>query len=214
MNFILMLACLTCFFVIFGNKGNKRLNHLLKQNFSKNIFKDRKIDTNLPVEWLDELVANLQSGAPARAALKNSIKNLSLPFTETACANGTSVSQALVLDRPNDSVAKALSSCWDISEEAGAPLTAAIGQLAKSLQIKIQLEQELHSALTQSKLSVWVLAGLPVFGLFLAGAVGDNPLVWLFGSNLGLTVLTLGLMMELLGIFWVKRITSSVSKYL
>lgn len=177
-------------------------------------FKWRQPENKLPADWLDELAANLQSGAPARVALKNSIKNLSLLHTENACTNGSSISRALVLDRPHDDVAKALSSCWDISEDAGSGLADAIGQLAKSLQIKIQLEQELKSALTQSKLSVWVLAGLPFFGLMLASAIGDNPLIWLFTSNIGLAVLIFGLSLELLGIFWVNRITSNVRKYL
>jgi Flp pilus assembly protein TadB len=209
---IFMLVAVAIF--LLGKNGNNRIKTIDQDKLNLNYFKFYKKLPELPLDWLDELAANLQSGAPARIALKNSIEKYSLVNTNNACTDGSSVSKALLLDRPDDEVAKALSSCWDIAEEAGIGLASAIGELAKGMQLKLQLEQELNSALTQSRLSVWVLAALPLFGLLLAGAVAGNPLVWLFTSKFGLAVLFFGLTLELLGILWITRINNQVKRHL
>jgi Flp pilus assembly protein TadB len=209
---IFMLVAVAIF--LLGKNGNNRIKTIDQDKLNLNYFKFYKKLPELPLDWLDELAANLQSGAPARIALKNSIEKYSLVNTNNACTDGSSVSKALLLDRPDDEVAKALSSCWDIAEEAGIGLASAISELAKGMQLKLQLEQELNSALTQSRLSVWVLAALPLFGLLLAGAVAGNPLVWLFTSKFGLAVLFFGLTLELLGILWITRINNQVKRHL
>lgn len=196
------------------NPGGKRIQKL---NFSDNILDFNLFKKNnnfLSIDWLEELAAKLQSGATSRLALANSLNNTNFFNTKNACQNGSSISQALKKDLPNDEIARALSSCWDIAEEAGIGLAEAVSQLAKGVQTKNQLDQELTSALTSSKLSAWLLAALPLFGLFLASLIGENPIRWMLTSKFGLAVLLLGITIELLGIFWVNRITNKVKRQL
>ncbi len=214
MSGFLIFTLIVTAILLLGKNGNNRVKNIDQAKLNLKNFKFNKKFSEIPADWLDELAANLQSGAPARIALKNSIEKYSLINTNNACTDGSSVSKALLLDRPDDEVTKALSSCWDIAEDAGIGLASAIGQLAKGMQLKLQLEQELNSALTQSRLSVWVLAALPLFGLLLAGAVAGNPLVWLLTSKFGLAVLFFGLTLELLGIFWIMRINNQVKRHL
>ncbi len=214
MSGFLIFTLIATAILLLGKNGNNRVKNIDQAKLNLKNFKFNKKISEIPADWLDELAANLQSGAPARIALKNSIEKYSLINTNNACTDGSSVSKALLLDRPDDEVTKALSSCWDIAEDAGIGLASAIGQLAKGMQLKLQLEQELNSALTQSRLSVWVLAALPLFGLLLAGAVAGNPLVWLLTSKFGLAVLFFGLTLELLGIFWIMRINNQVKRHL
>lgn len=214
MSGFLIFTLIATAILLLGKNGNNRVKNIDQAKLNLKNFKFNKKIPEIPADWLDELAANLQSGAPARIALKNSIEKYSLINTNNACTDGSSVSKALLLDRPDDEVTKALSSCWDIAEDAGIGLASAIGQLAKGMQLKLQLEQELNSALTQSRLSVWVLAALPLFGLLLAGAVAGNPLVWLLTSKFGLAVLFFGLTLELLGIFWIMRINNQVKRHL
>jgi len=214
MSGFLIFTLIATAILLLGKNGNNRVKNIDQAKLNLKNFKFNKKFSEIPADWLDELAANLQSGAPARIALKNSIEKYSLINTNNACTDGSSVSKALLLDRPDDEVTKALSSCWDIAEDAGIGLASAIGQLAKGMQLKLQLEQELNSALTQSRLSVWVLAALPLFGLLLAGAVAGNPLVWLLTSKFGLAVLFFGLTLELLGIFWIMRINNQVKRHL
>lgn len=214
MNTILIFTLVLVSFLILSQSGNKRIQILQKRDtfLNSKLIKFKK--TELDAEWLEELSAKLQSGSPARVALRNSLEKTSLLNTKNACQNGASISAALISDQPNDEVARALSSCWDISEEAGIGLATAVGQLAKGVQMKVQLEEELKSALTQAKLSLWVLAALPLFGLLLAGAIGENPLIWLFTNKFGQVVLIFGLSLEALGIYWVNRITNRVRRQL
>ncbi len=214
MSWFLIFTLIATAILLLGKNGNNRVKNIDQDKLNLKNFKFNKKFSEIPADWLDELAANLQSGAPARIALKNSIEKYSLINTNNACTDGSSVSKALLLDRPDDEVTKALSSCWDIAEDAGIGLASAIGQLAKGMQLKLQLEQELNSALTQSRLSVWVLAALPLFGLLLAGAVAGNPLVWLLTSKFGLAVLFFGLTLEILGIFWIMRINNQVKRHL
>jgi Flp pilus assembly protein TadB len=214
MNWLFLFSLCAIALLLLGKNGNHRVKSIDQEKSTLNFLRFNKKLPEISADWLDELAANLQSGAPARVALRNSIEKYSLLNTKNACTDGSSISKALLLDRPNDEVAIALSSCWDIAEDAGIGLASAIGQLAKGMQLKLQLEQELKSALTQSRLSVWVLAALPLFGLLLAAAVAGNPLVWLFTSKFGLAVLFFGLTLELLGIFWITRINNQVKRHL
>lgn len=214
MNEILIFLLISTAILLLNKNGDSRIKKL---DFSKNVinFKNFKKSENfLTVDWLEELAAKLHSGTVSRVALESSIESTGLVSTQNACRNGLSISHALRTDLPNDEIARALSSCWDIAEEAGIGLAETVSQLAKGVQTKQQLKQELDSALTQSKLSVWVLAGLPIFGLVLASLIGENPIRWLFTSKVGLTVLTLGITTELIGIFWVNRITNKVKRQL
>jgi Flp pilus assembly protein TadB len=214
MNTVLVFTLIFLSFIMLSQSGNKRVDFLRNKNISlnSNFLKLKKVE--LDTDWLEELAAKLQSGSPARVALRNSLEKTSLFNTKNACQNGASISAALLADQPNDEVARALSSCWDISEEAGIGLATAVGQLAKGVQMKVQLEEELTSALSQAKLSLWVLAALPLFGLLLAGAIGENPLIWLFTNKFGQMVLIFGLSLEALGIYWVSRITNRVRRQL
>jgi tight adherence protein B len=211
---------LTIFLLIFTaifltkNPGDKRIQKINSSNNISDLKLFKKNNDSLTVDWLEELAAKLQSGAASRIALANSLTNTNFFNTKNACQNGSSISQALRKDLPNDEIARALSSCWDIAEEAGIGLAEAVSQLAKGVQTKNQLKEELTSALTGSRLSAWVLAGLPLFGLFLASLIGENPIKWLLTSKFGLTVLLLGITVELLGIFWVNRITNKVKRQL
>lgn len=209
-TFILVFLAL----VLFSKVGDFRIQKLnaSKINFTKISLSKGK--NSLTVEWLEELAAKLQGGTPARVALFSAVENTKLFNTKHACASGSSISYALKNDLPEDDIARALSSCWDICEEAGIGLAEIVTQLVKGVQTKNQLSDELNSSLTQSKLSVWVLALLPLFGLMLASLVGENPIYWLFTNNFGLTVLLLGIIFELIGIYWVTRITNKVKNQL
>jgi len=214
MSEILIFLLILFGLVLFGKIGDKRIQ---KIDYQKTILKtklSKRPKDILTIDWLEELAAKLQSGIPARVALAGALENTNLFSTKSACGAGSSISQALKIDLPNDEIARALSSCWDICEEAGIGLADAVSHLVKGVQTKIQLNEELTSALTQAKLSVWVLAGLPFFGLLLANLIGENPIVWLFSNPFGLTVLILGIVLELLGIFWIIRITNKVKNQL
>lgn len=84
--------------VLLSQSGNKRIQLLSnkKNLLSTSLFKSKK--GRLDSEWLEELAAKLQSGAPARVALRNSLEKTALLSTKNACQNGSSISAALLID--------------------------------------------------------------------------------------------------------------------
>lgn len=214
MMYLLIFSLVFTSLILIRRVSDFRISNLAIKPKQFRSFKIKQKSDHLNADWLEELAAKLQSGAPARDALANSLTNKQLVNVKNACQNGGSISMALKADLPKDEIARALSSCWDIAEEAGIGLSTTINQLARGMQTKSQLKKELEAALTQAKLSVWILAALPLFGLFLASLVAENPLYWLFTNRVGNLVLIFGILMELLGIFWISRITNKVKKEL
>jgi tight adherence protein B len=80
--------------------------------------------------------------------------------------------------------------------------------------VEKELRQELSSSMSGAKLSAWVLAGLPLFGIVLAGFLGVNSLEWLANSRIGNFNIVLALILEIIGIIWVRRITSRIENLL
>ena len=77
-----------------------------------------------------------------------------------------------------------------------------------------ELRQELSSSMSGAKLSAWVLAGLPLFGIVLAGFLGVNSLEWLANSKIGNFNIVAALILEVIGIIWVRKITSRIENLL
>jgi Flp pilus assembly protein TadB len=59
-----------------------------------------------------------------------------------------------------------------------------------------------------------VLAGLPIFGIVLAGFLGVNSLQWLTTSSIGNYNIVAALILEITGIVWVTKITSRIENLL
>ena len=65
-----------------------------------------------------------------------------------------------------------------------------------------------------AKLSAWVLAGLPLLGIVLAAFLGVNSLEWLANSKIGNFNIAAAIILEVIGIVWVKKITSRIENLL
>ena len=96
----------------------------------------------------------------------------------------------------------------------GAALSPALNQFAQQIRVEKELRQELSSSMSGAKLSAWVLAGLPLFGIVLAAFLGVNSLEWLANSKIGNFNIVAALILEVIGIVWVKKITSRIENLL
>jgi tight adherence protein B len=101
-----------------------------------------------------------------------------------------------------------------VCENNGAALSPALNQFAQQLRTEKELRQELSSSMSGAKLSAWVLAGLPLFGIVLAGFLGVNSLHWLSNSSIGNYNIFAALVLEIIGIIWVTKITSRIKNLL
>jgi len=170
----------------------------------------------LPIDdhFAQEIVNGISSGLVPRIVLAKICGEYFLENTRIACLSGTSITQAIKIDLPNDLVAKSFASLWQVCENNGAALSPALNQFAQQIRVEKELRQELSSSMSGAKLSAWVLAGLPLFGIVLAGFLGVNSLEWLANSRIGNFNILAALILEVIGIIWVKKITSRIENLL
>jgi hypothetical protein len=170
----------------------------------------------LPIDdhFAQEIVNGISSGLVPRIVLAKICGEYFLENTKVACLSGTSIAKAVVVDLPNDLIAKSFASLWQVCENNGAALSPALNQFAQQIRMEKELRQELSSSMSGAKLSAWVLAGLPLFGIVLAGFLGVNSLEWLAGSKIGNFNIVAALILEVIGIIWVRKITSRIENLL
>ena len=170
----------------------------------------------LPIDdhFAQEIVNGISSGLVPRIVLAKTCGEYFLEKTGIACLSGTSITQAIKMDLPNDLVAKSFASLWQVCENNGAALSPALNQFAQQIRVEKELRQELSSSMSGAKLSAWVLAGLPLFGIVLAGFLGVNSLEWLANSRIGNFNIVAALILEVIGIIWVRKITSQIENLL
>ena len=170
----------------------------------------------LPIDdhFAQEIVNGISSGLVPRIVLAKICGEYLLENTRIACLSGTSITQDIKIDLPNDLIAKSFASLWQVCENNGAALSPALNQFAQQIRVENELRQELSSSMSGAKLSAWVLAGLPLFGIVLAGFLGVNSLEWLANSKIGNFNIVAALILEVIGIVWVKKITSRIENLL
>ena len=170
----------------------------------------------LPIDdhFAQEVVNGISSGLVPRIILAKICGEYYFENTRIACLSGTSITKAINIDLPNDLVAKCFASLWQVCENNGAALSPALNQFAQQIRVEKELRQELSSSMSGAKLSAWVLAGLPLFGIVLAAFLGVNSLEWLANSKIGNFNIVAAIILEVIGIVWVKKITSRIENLL
>ena len=163
---------------------------------------------------IQEIVNGITNGLVPRIVLAKICQDYFLTNSAQAALSGDSVVKSLEMDLPEDLASKGFGFLWQVCENNGAALSPALNQFAQLLRTEKELRQELSSSISGAKLSAWVLAGLPVFGIVLAGFLGVNSLHWLSNSSIGNYNIIAALVLEITGIIWVTKITSRIENLL
>jgi hypothetical protein len=177
-------------------------------------FKIRSKARPIDEDFIQEIVNGITNGLVPRIVLAKLCEDYSLTKTKQAALSGESVIKSLEIDLPEDLLAKGFGSLWQVCENNGAALSPALNQFAQQIRTEKELREELSSSMSGAKLSAWVLAGLPLFGIVLAGFLGVNSLQWLSTSSLGNYNIIAALVLEAAGIIWVTKITSRIENLL
>ena len=165
-------------------------------------------------DFIQEIINGITNGLVPRIVLAKVCQDYFLTRTKETSLSGNSIIQSLKLDLPDDLLAKGFGSLWQVCENNGAALSPALIQFSQQIRTEKELRQELSSSMSGAKLSAWVLAGLPLFGIVLAGFLGVNSLHWISNSNIGNYNIVAALILEVTGIVWVTKITSRIEKLL
>jgi tight adherence protein B len=91
-----------------------------------------------------------------------------------------------------------------LGEASGAPVSQPLGDVAQIARDRVEIDRTVAQEVAATKASVAVLAGLPGFGLCLAWLLGSDP-AWLIHSPAGLLCLLGGLVLEVSGALWLRR---------
>ncbi|GAA3730817.1 type II secretion system F family protein [Salinactinospora qingdaonensis] len=108
--------------------------------------------------------------------------------------------------RPGAAGLSYLAACWQVAAGTGGGLAPVVEHLADGLAEAAARRAELNAQLAGPRTTALLLAGLPLVGLAMAAAMGASPVVFLLTTPVGLGCLTAGIVLELLGFWWVQRL--------
>lgn len=106
-----------------------------------------------------------------------------------------------------------LAACWRATEEHGLPLAGAVAGIENALRAEEQRQLVLDAELSGIRLTMGLLAVLPVFGLLLGSSLGVRPWQILLQTFAGQVCLVIGCALELLGLWWADRLVASVADF-
>lgn len=95
-----------------------------------------------------------------------------------------------------------------INREVGGNLAETMESLGETLRRKAMMEGKIESLTAQGKLQGVVMTGLPVLMGFLLNFLEPEAMSKLWTTNIGYAVLCLIIVMELMGYFMIRKITS------
>jgi tight adherence protein B len=163
------------------------------------------------LQFVFNLKSQLHAGVNQFDALRYAVSrapDFALKSSRQALASQTNIFSAL----HDDSVsynAPSLARCaklLDLSSQSGSSVNEALTQVADKLMTRRNQEQLIATELASTKATVFVLAGLPIMGAGMGLILGTDSISWLLGSSAGRVCLLLGIGLELVGWFWIKRL--------
>ncbi|MFC8835086.1 type II secretion system F family protein [Streptomyces griseoincarnatus] len=101
---------------------------------------------------------------------------------------------------------RGLAACWRVAVDQGAGLADGLDRLEAALRAEQDQRADLRAQLSGARTTAVMLAGLPVVGLALGGALGADPLHVLLHTPSGTVCLAAGGVLEGLGLWWALRI--------
>lgn len=170
-----------------------------------------KISFEQELQFVFNLKSQLHAGINQVDALgfaMSRVPEFAFINTRQALRAQTSVYSALHEDSTHHNL-QSLASCaslLDLSSQSGSSVNEALTQVADKLMTRRNQEQLIATELASTKATVFVLAGLPILGAGMGLILGSDSISWLLGSPAGHVCLGLGIGLELLGWFWIKRL--------
>lgn len=171
------------------------------------------------IEFCDGIAVELSAGLPPETALLRAAETLpglsTLTYVIEAARGGADVVVALERGAgvPGCEGLRLLAGCWRIGVERGGALVAVVEGLADALRDEQTHRDEVALQLAGARASARLLAALPLLGLAMAMALGARPLPFLLGTLPGWGCLVLGVGLDLLGLRWIRRLSSAAEEF-
>lgn len=158
------------------------------------------------------MVAEVAAGAGPAAALQAAAdvdpeRAAAYVRAAEAARDGTDPGQVLVGDPALAPVGHALS----VAAVTGAPIGAVLERVVADLVARREQSRAVATALAGPRSSAVVLASLPVVGVLLGVAMDADPIDFLVGSSTGQLVCLIGVLLDLAGLFWTRRLAAGAA---
>ena len=170
-----------------------------------------KISFEQELQFVFNLKSQLHAGVNQMDALGFAVSRapeFAFKNTRQALTSQTNVYSALHYDSASYNI-QSIASCanlLELSSQSGSSVNEALTQVADKLMTRRNQEQLIATELASTKATVFVLAGLPIMGAGMGLMLGADSMFWLLGSSAGRVCLVLGIGLELVGWFWIKRL--------
>jgi tight adherence protein B len=104
-----------------------------------------------------------------------------------------------------------LARAWQVSNEAGAPMSATLDQVAASLAADQALTRVIDSELATARATSKVMAALPACGVGIGYLLGGDPGRWLLAGPSGWACLLVGVLLACAGVLWIEALARQAS---
>ena len=178
----------------------------------------RDAERNQAVEACAVLAGELRSGRvpaealTAAAAVATGPSAVALEAAGSAARLGGDVPAALAVGAKASAVPAflfGLAACWRVCNATGSGIAAAVDRLEQALRAEQEQRRAVDAELAGPRASAALLAVLPAAGVGLAAGLGADPVHVLLYMPLGLVALSVGLGLDLLGLWWTGRLVEA-----
>ncbi len=159
------------------------------------------------------LASDVRAGLTPTAALKAAAQTWpEFRAVSDAALLGADVPAALrrVADRPGASSLRWVAAAWVVAHRSGAGLADAVELASRAMLEARATAQVLDTELASARATARLLALLPLGVLLLGRGAGGDPFGFLVGTLPGAVVLTTGLLLAWVGMFWIERIAVGI----
>jgi tight adherence protein B len=123
-------------------------------------------------------------------------------LTSAASAAAAGDLDGVVATLALDPATAPLAAAWQVRARLGVALSGPLQLVERDLSDRLALGRTVTEVLAGPRASAFVLAGLPLVGLTLAGQMGAHPVAFLTSSAVGRLVLLVGAALAATGLMW------------
>ena len=179
---------------------------------------ERAVERALP-EALDAVARSLRSGSSLRQAVDEAAVAIpgalghDLAGVRRSLRHGDSLGDALErwsVQRPLPGVRLAVAAL-SLGAETGGASAQAVDGVAATLRTNLAIAGEVRALSSQARLSALVIVLAPIAFSLLAFTTDGSTARFLLGTPIGLGCLSLGLGLDAVGWWWMRRLTAAVA---
>jgi len=165
---------------------------------------DRQRDLRI---GLRVLIGELEAGARPQAALTAARDAAPLHAAAfdaaVAASSGSADAGTALLAYP---ATRSIGLAWQLGADTGVALAGVLERVAADLQAEQEHRRTVETVLAGPRASALMLAGLPLVGIVLGGAMGARPLTVLTSSLGGQLLCLVGVLLDVAGLMWTRRL--------